>query len=509
VDLSVTDDKSGITLPFRFTSLSDFVLTSPSGKQQRYISNESFRLLSGTSASGVWQATLQMPRYSESGQWRLASVLLIDHAQNQKTYSAAELAALGSAIPPLTVASSPADLLPPQLTTLSFTPAFIDTSLGPQTVQVDIGATDDLSGVAFNGDTPFISQIWGVFVSSPSGGQFTATNDSTFSNAAPISGTPLNGTWRFHAQFPQFSEAGTWRPQVSLRDGVRNFSRYGTAQLAALNLPSQLTVILPSLVPDGTVTPAGGTIADNTFGARAELIVPAGIFAQPTTIAIDVLQSPIVVPVPTGFSAADTFYVNFQLTPQPSFPLPAPGITVVLPLSNPDIPGTQVNLFQIDPATGTLTPALDSAGQPITGQVDAGGLTATFHGVSHFSTIVGLLPTAIPVVIDIAPRKTPNVIRLDEDDIAVAIFSSATFDATQIDPATLRLSGAPVATDDGKFRVSIDDVNRDGRRDMVARFRISKLLLGPNDKQAVLEGRTRGGQFIRGTDSVQVQAAKP
>jgi hypothetical protein len=509
VDLSVTDDRSGITFPSPVSSPLDFVLTSPSGKQQRFLSGFSFQLLSGNSASGVWQATLQMARYSEPGQWSLTSLSLIDHARNQKTYSAADFAALGSAIPPLTVTSSPADSLPPQLTTLSFTPAFIDTSLGPQTVQVDIGATDDLSGIAFTPDTPFFLGNWGVYFSSPSGGQAAFTNDSAFSNAAPITGTPLNGIWRFHAQFPQFSEAGNWRPQVFLRDGVRNLSTYTAAQLAALGLPSQLTVTLSSLQPDGIVNPTGGAVADNTFGARAELIVPAGLFTQPTSIAIDVLQSPIVVPLPTGFSAAETFYVNVRLTPQPSFPLPPPGITVVLPLRNPTIPGTQVNLFQIDPATGTLTPALDSSGQPITGLADAGGLTATFHGVSHFSTIVGLLPTAIPVVIDIAPGKTPNVIRQDEDDIPVAIFSSATFDATRIDPASLRLSGAPVATDDRKLRVSIDDVNRDGRKDMVARFRISKLLLGPNDKQAVLEGRTRDGQFIRGTDSVQVQVAKP
>jgi hypothetical protein len=124
---------------------------------------------------------------------------------------------------------------------------------------------------------------------------------------------------------------------------------------------------------DGTVPPSGGTVADTTFEDRAELIVPGGVFTQPTAIAIDVLESPLVIPLPTGFSSAETYFVNVQLTPTPAFPLPAPGITVVLPLRNYTIPGTGINLFRIDPVTGNLIPALDISGNPATGLVDPGG----------------------------------------------------------------------------------------------------------------------------------------
>jgi hypothetical protein len=128
------------------------------------------------------------------------------------------------------------------------------------------------------------------------------------------------------------------------------------------------------------------------------------------------------------------------------------------------IPGTTINLFSVDPITGTLVPALDTSGNPIAGIVDAGGLAATFTGVSHFSTIVALLPNALTVGIDIKPDEFPDVINTKSNgNITVAIFSTPTFDATKVDPSTLRLSGAPVRPNlNGKWLISTADVNGDG-----------------------------------------------
>jgi hypothetical protein len=449
-----------------------------------------------------------MPRYSEPGIWKVTFVRLFDAVFNTRFLSATDLSNLGPAVQTLAVASSPADVTPPNLTTLTFTPSLINTSLGPQTVQVDMAITDDLSGVSFAPDTPFITIIHGVFFTSPSGAQFGSTNGD-FRNPplAPISGTVLNGLWRLQATFPQFSEAGSWNAEVVLADAARNVLVLQAAQLKALGLPSNLVVIQPSLVPDGTVPAGGGTIADSTFGSRAELTVPAGVIPAGTSVAIDVLDpANINVPAPTGFNSVNSYFMNVQLSPEPPMPLPAPGVTIVLPLKNYQIPGTPLFLYRIDPATGNLVPETDSLDRPVVGRVDPGGLSATFTGVIHLSTIVAFERKAIAVTIDIKPGETPNVINAKSTGtIPVAVFSSASFDATQIDPATVTLSGASVARNNqGAWQVSVSDVNGDGLPDMVLHFETDQLLLGPADTAAVVEGQTLGGNTFRGTDSVLV-----
>ena len=47
-------------------------------------------------------------------------------------------------------------------------------------------------------------------------------------------------------------------------------------------------------------------------------------------------------PVPTGFSAPGTRFVNIDLKPVPAFPLRPPGLTVVLPLVTQLTPGTRL-----------------------------------------------------------------------------------------------------------------------------------------------------------------------
>ena len=210
---------------------------------------------------------------------------------------------------------------------------------------VTLTATDDLSGVnmteyerVIHPDGPSIpAEV--VEINSPSGGQSRDV-------PAPLTltaGNTLNGTWQGSAYFPQYSEAGTWQiTRVDMRDYAENYQDLTTANLTSLNLPTNsmnvptnLIVIQPSLTADGTLGSAGGTVADSVFGSRAQITVPAGVFSGNTTIAIDVLTSPLAIPNPTGYSGPGTYFVNFQLTPTPSFPLPAPGVTLVLPLAHP------------------------------------------------------------------------------------------------------------------------------------------------------------------------------
>jgi hypothetical protein len=503
VDVNFTDALSGFKNPTSNVSFG-FRLSSPTLRQHLLRSTAQWVLVSGTVNNGVWRVQLPVPRYAEAGVWRVTQMFSYDAAGNQRFFSDVDLGSFGASRE-LSVASVPSDTTPPQLTGLVFTPAFINTSAAAQNVSTDISMTDDLSGAAFVPDTPDISNLKGLIFRSPSGAQSRFTN-STFTSAPPVSGTPLNGVWRFDTFFPQFSEEGTYQVTAQLFDLAGNRLNLTTAQIAALGIPSTIDVIRPSLEPDGTITAAGGTVTDNTFGDRAQIIVPPDVFTQPTAIAIDVIQSPLNVPLPTGFSSAETYFVNIQLTPTPTFPLPPPGITVVLPLRNYTIPGTGINLLRINPVTGVLEPARDVFDNPVVGIVDPGGLTATFTGVARFSTVLGALPTAVPVEVDIKPGETPNTLNLKSNGvIPVAVFSTPTLDLTRIDPATIRFSGAPVSKNkQGHWLVSYGDFNGDGFDDLIAHFETRDVLLGTADVSGIVEGETLDGRLFRGTDSVRV-----
>jgi len=487
VDLVLTDDRSGIAPGLM--SLDDFSMISPSGTQSRFLSVGQFQLLSGNSTSGTYRAIFIMPQYSEPGVWRVNSVRLRDNVGSQRLYDATSLAAFGISIQ-LYVASNPSDSQPPQLTGLTIRPSVINTASSGQNVQVEITATDDRSGVSFAPDTPFGSQAFGGFFRSPSGAQAVATD---LSSGELVSGIPTNGTWRFTAAFPRFSEEGTWKTTVYLKDAVRNLSTYSPSQLASQGISADVIVIRPTLAPDGTISDpvAGGSISDGVFGDRAKVIVPPRVLSQPAAIAIDVLGSPLAILLPSGFSGAETYFVNIEFFPQPTFPLADPGLTIVLPLRNFISPDTAIQLFRVDTATGRLVPAVNTSGNPVVGHVDSGGMTATFQGLSRLSTLVGLLPVtpanAQVVVVSVDHR----IDRRSHVDIPVVIFSSPALDATQIDPSTLRFAGAPVHKDQhGHYRISTRDVNGDGLPDLIAYFRANKLQLSAGDTQAVLDGRT-------------------
>jgi hypothetical protein len=142
----------------------------------------------------------------------------------------------------------------------------------------------------------------------------------------------------------------------------------------------------------------------------------------------------------------------------------------------------------------------------VVGEVDAGGLSATFHGIAHLSVLVGLLPEMIEVEIDIKPGSFPNSINLgSKGGVPVAIFSSAEFDATTIDPLSVTLAGAGAKLKGkGTPVYSFEDVDGDGLLDMVIHVSTETLALTDGDTEAILEGVTLDGVPIQGSDSVRV-----
>jgi concanavalin A-like lectin/glucanase superfamily protein len=90
--------------------------------------------------------------------------------------------------------------------------------------------------------------------------------------------------------------------------------------------------------------------------------------------------------------------------------------------------------------------------------------------------------------------------------IPVAILSSATFDATQVDPASVSLAGARVKMigKSSKYSCSIQDVNGDGLNDLLCQVSTAQFMIEPGDSTAELEAQTFSGQPIQGQEAITI-----
>jgi len=117
-----------------------------------------------------------------------------------------------------------------------------------------------------------------------------------------------------------------------------------------------------------------------------------------------------------------------------------------------------------------------------------------------------VVPTGVEVAIDIRPGSERNPVNPKSNGVLpVAILSSETLDATQADPSTVFLQGAPVASPSakGKFLTSVEDVNLDGLDDLIVKIE-TELLELETPTAAILVGETFEGQPFWGMDNVTI-----
>jgi len=112
----------------------------------------------------------------------------------------------------------------------------------------------------------------------------------------------------------------------------------------------------------------------------------------------------------------------------------------------------------------------------------------------------------IQVTIDITPGGNPNSINLrSKGTVAVAILSAGTFDAATVDPTTVTLAGAPVKRKkNGAPMAAYEDVNGDGRVDLVVHVGTQDLKLDASATEAVVKGQTSDGTVFTGSDAVRI-----
>jgi hypothetical protein len=110
------------------------------------------------------------------------------------------------------------------------------------------------------------------------------------------------------------------------------------------------------------------------------------------------------------------------------------------------------------------------------------------------------------VTIDIQPGSAPNHINPKSNGtIQVAILTTNTFDATTVDPLTVRF-GPEGAEVHGKGHIR--DVNHDGEPDLVLHFKTRATGIQCGDTSAALTGETFDGDPIQGSDAIQTVGCK-
>ncbi len=122
------------------------------------------------------------------------------------------------------------DTIPPELVTYSYSPASFDVSQAATTLAGTIQATDNLSGLH--------AAMLAFY--SPSGSKRV----DCLSSAGSYSGTLTAGTFTCAALFPRYIETGQWQLQfLSITDKAGNTATYVRQQLAAMGLPTTLTLV--------------------------------------------------------------------------------------------------------------------------------------------------------------------------------------------------------------------------------------------------------------------------
>src|SRR2546428_10728851 len=142
LQLHLLDDLSGIDS----TSANRVGVTLTSASGNQVVSGLS-QTQGGVILDGVFQVPVTIPRYAEPGLWRITSVRLRDNGGNSLSLDNATLVAAGQANTILVQDANP-DTAPPVLQSVSFSPPAVDVSSSARAITVDLGLTDDRSGIA-------------------------------------------------------------------------------------------------------------------------------------------------------------------------------------------------------------------------------------------------------------------------------------------------------------------------------------------------------------------------
>ncbi|HKO38084.1 MAG TPA: hypothetical protein VJU14_06925, partial [Solirubrobacterales bacterium] len=220
--LAATDDLSGVEDAAALVRLpaSDPPICFPCGHRAPA------RLASGTIFDGVWEERLQLPRYATPGTYPVSAVVLYDRAGNRTAYGPEELEGLG--YPVEFTQTGAGDTQPPEVVDFWMNRDTVRAAAGDGAIQFFIRVEDDLSGVGESDESPF--ERLRVDIAPPHASEWGYRDGGM----AQVSGTHLDGVWRFEYGLPPDAETGTWTiPAIEATDRAGNETLLRGAELQA------------------------------------------------------------------------------------------------------------------------------------------------------------------------------------------------------------------------------------------------------------------------------------
>jgi hypothetical protein len=286
----------------------------------------------------------------------------------------------------------------------------------------------------------------------------------------PVSGNiyPASNTLKY---VRAYASAGPLAPGTS-------YSAYIKASFDDIEVPS-----MANYTPSCTTEPVQVQPVDTSTGLNPVTI----IYDQITQCGVTTLTTSKTGPeTPAGFQMGDPpTYYNLATTATVSGPR-----TVCINYSG--IPYTdefQLRLLHYEYENETwadTTTSLDIVNNIICGESTSFSPFAITKDLSK-------------VWVDIKPGSDVNSINLDSQGLTpVAILSTSTFDARKIDWKTVQFAGV------SPTKLKLEDVNKDGRIDLLLFFVTDELNLSTLATEATLSGTTVEGAVIWGSDMIRI-----
>jgi hypothetical protein len=185
------------------------------------------------------------------------------------------------------------------------------------------------------------------------------------------------------------------------------------------------------------------------------------------------------------------------------------GLTVLHPRSDGSV--IKVTYANIPTTTSSeATIKLDANTKDYVLTLDVNGDSTIDQQVSPDS--VEKIVEGITVKIDIKPGDKRNIINLRSKDVVpVAILTTSTvkgdtldFDATQVEPKAVKFGPNKAKSVSHKTK----DIDHDGDKDLILRFKIRKAGIACGDTKATLTGKTFSGQAFTGSDFIKTVGCK-